>query len=447
MVRTMLLCAAVTVLCASAARADPVLFAAGDIACGASDPAYNGGAGTATACRQRATSNLILANLLPADIVLALGDVQYPAASTQAFPQGYDPSWGRFKTQTAPVIGNHEGITATTGAGYCAYFGAVAHCNAGGRQGGAAFYSFDVGTWHVVVLNSNCAAAGGCAAGSPQYNWLAADLVANHAVCTLAAWHHPRWSSGFEGSNAFMQPIWKLLYDNGADLVLSGHSHDYERFAPIDGNGAVSADGMRQFVVGTGGVDFTGFAGGRVTGSEARQNNTFGVLRLDLHPAGYDWHFLPEAGRLFTDAGSQACRGAPPPPPPPPPPAPKPAKATLAARNVVKLKKVLQRGILLRVTTDQDASLGARGMVKRKVGTRLKTGTTVLQGNGTAIAGRRATVRLTASPRVAKALRRAFSPKRGGRTARRRLRVTLATSVRTAAGQVTVVRRRVTITR
>jgi hypothetical protein len=152
------------------------------------------------------------------------------------------------KPATYQVIGNHEAIT--NGAGYCAYFAAAAHCNSNRRQDGAAFYSFDLGDWHVVVLNSNCVAAGGCDVGSRQYQWLADDLASTWRSCTLAAWHHPRWSSGFDGSNASMQPIWRLLSENGGDLVLSGHSHDYERFAPIDAAGAVNAsDGIRSFVV------------------------------------------------------------------------------------------------------------------------------------------------------------------------------------------------------
>ena len=160
------------------------------------------------------------------------------------------------------------------------------------------------------MVNSNCAAAGGCDVGSPQYQWLADDLRANPRTCTLAAWHHPRWSSGHDGNNVFMQPIWNLFYDNGGDLVLSGHSHDYERFAPIDGSGSVNvSDGMRSFVVGTGGAFFTGI-GTAVAGSQVRQNTTFGVLRLTLHPSSYDWRFLPEAGRTFADSGTQDCRGA-----------------------------------------------------------------------------------------------------------------------------------------
>jgi hypothetical protein len=294
---------------APAAAQDPALFAAGDIACDPDDPSFNGGLGTATACRQQATADRITAG--GADAVIALGDLQYDSASLSNLQRSYALSWGvpAIKSITRPLIGNHEGTSASSGSGYCSYFGAAAHCNSSGQQGGAAFYSFDLGAWHVVVLNSNCTAAGGCEAGSAQYQWLAADLAANPATCTLAAWHHPRWSSGHDGNSVFMQPIWELLHARGADLVLAGHSHHYERFAPINGAGAVDANGMRSFIVGTGGAFFTG-ASGAEPGSQRRQNDTFGVLRLDLHPESYGWAFVAEAGRTFTDAGSQSCRGA-----------------------------------------------------------------------------------------------------------------------------------------
>jgi hypothetical protein len=297
---------AVSATLPGSAAADPVVYAAGDIACDPGDPSFNGGNGTGTACRQKTTAGLMPDGSF--DAVLALGDLQYGAATLSTFEQSYGPSWGRMKAATLPVLGNHEGTTAASGDGYCAYFGAVAHCNSSGSQGGAGFYSFNLGGWHVVMLNSNCDAAGGCDAGSPQYQWLANDLAVNRRTCTLAAWHHPRWTS--DGPNEFMQPIWQLLYANSGDLILSGHTHYYERFAPMDGTGMVNAsDGMRSFVVGTGGVNFAPFGGSPALGSELRENTTFGVLRLVLHPTSYDWSFVQASGPAFTDSGSQSCRG------------------------------------------------------------------------------------------------------------------------------------------
>ena len=287
-----------------ASAADPVIAGAGDISCGTSNSSYNGGLGNATACRQKYTSDLLVAGGYAA--VFTLGDNINDSGSLSNFQQAYDPTWGRVKAITHPNLGNHEGTSAS---GYCTYFGAAAHCNSNGTQAGAGFYSWDIGAWHVVVINSNCTAVGGCDVGSAQYAWLQRDLAAHPAACTLAYWHHPRFSSGHDGSNTFMQPIWKLFYDNGGDVVLSGHSHDYERFAPMDGTGSLNrSDGMRQFVVGTGGAFFTGF-GSAAPNSEVRNNTTFGVLALTLHATSYDWRFVPEAGKTFTDAGSQSCRG------------------------------------------------------------------------------------------------------------------------------------------
>jgi hypothetical protein len=159
-----------------------------------------------------------------------------------------------------------------------------------------------------VVLNSNCSQIGGCDAGSPQERWLRADLAAHPVTCTLAYWHHPRFSSGtVSGSNAFMQPIWQAFSDLGGDVVLSGHEHSYERFAPVDANGTRDeAQGIREFVVGTGGKDFHGFSTPLPT-SEVRNRDTFGILQLTLRPTSYAWQFLPIAGQSFTDTGSGTC--------------------------------------------------------------------------------------------------------------------------------------------
>jgi hypothetical protein len=288
-----------------ASAADPVVAAVGDIACDPADPGFNGGAGTATRCRQGATSDLLVGRGL--DAVLVLGDIQYEDATLAKFMASYDPTWGRLKAITRPAVGNHEYLTPGA-AGYYSYFGTAAGDPAKG------YYSFDLGAWHVVVLNSNCAAVGGCHAGSPQEQWLAADLAAHPDRCTLAYWHHPRFSSGPHGNDASTDAFWRALYAAGADVILTGHDHVYERFAPQDPDGAVDPGrGIRQFVVGTGGKNLTSFPVVRAN-SEVRNADTFGVLEMTLRPSGYEWKFLPAAGGTFTDSGTAACHSAPPPP-------------------------------------------------------------------------------------------------------------------------------------
>jgi len=233
--------------------------------------------------------------------VATLGDNVYESGSASEYANCYNPSWGRHKGRTHPAPGNHEYNTSGA-SGYYGYFGAAAGDPTKG------YYSYTLGAWHVVVLNSNCGAIGGCQKGSAQEQWLRQDLAAHPTACTLAYWHHPRFSSGAEhGSDAEMKPIWQALYDLGADVVLSGHEHNYERFAPQDPNGTRDdARGIREFVVGTGGKSHYGFAAILPT-SEVHNSTTFGVLQLTLHPTSYDWRFVPEAGKSFTDAESDAC--------------------------------------------------------------------------------------------------------------------------------------------
>lgn len=279
----------------------PVVAAAGDIACDPADPNFNGGNGTATACHMKATADAI-AGIGP-DAVLLLGDNQYENGALAKYQASYDPAWGSFKAITYPSPGNHEYLTAGA-AGYYGYFGAAAGDPAKG------YYSFDLGGWHLIVLNSNCAAVGGCGAGSPQEQWLAADLAAHPGVCTLATWHHPRFSSGPHGNDAASQAFWTALYAAGADLVLNGHDHVYERFAPQDPAGAADPVlGIRQITVGTGGKNLTGFPVIRAN-SEVRNATTFGVLELTLYPDGYAWRFVPEAGGAFADSGLGWCHSA-----------------------------------------------------------------------------------------------------------------------------------------
>jgi hypothetical protein len=299
--------AAMALLFASAAptarAAAPIVAAAGDIACNPADPSYNGGNGTATTCRMKATSDLLVGGGFTA--VLLLGDNQYDDGALANYQASYDPTWGRVKGITYPAPGNHDYGTAGA-AGYFTYFGAAAGDPARG------YYSYDLGAWHLVVLNSNCTSLpGGCGPGSAQEQWLAADLAAHSGRCTLAYWHHPRFSSGQHGDDATFQTFWEDLYAAGADVVLVGHDHIYERFAPQDPAGnADPARGLREFVVGTGGRSQTPFATLRPN-SVARSTGVFGVLSLTLYPNGYDWRFLPAAGGgSFADAGTGLCHSA-----------------------------------------------------------------------------------------------------------------------------------------
>ena len=292
------------------AASDPVIAAAGDIACDPAGPTFNGGNGSAGSCRQKYTSDLLANAGLTA--VLPLGDTQYDCGGYQAFLQSYDLSWGRVKNISHPVVGNHEYLTsggtdctvANEGAaGYFNYFGAAA------GNPGQGYYSYDIGTWHVIALNSNCTDIGGCTLSSPQGQWLAADLAANSNWCTLAYWHIPLFSSGGR-AEVNSRDLWQILYDHDADLILNGHDHIYERFAPQAPDGtADSVRGIREFIVGSGGANHTSLET-IAANSEVRNTDTFGVLKLTLHTTSYNWKFVPEAGKTFTDSGSQACHGS-----------------------------------------------------------------------------------------------------------------------------------------
>ena len=294
-----------------AGAGDPVIAAAGDIACDPSNSSFNGGNGSSSSCHMRYTSDLLVNGNYAG--VIALGDNQYYCGGYSAYVQSYDLSWGRVKSITHPSVGNHEYLTSggtgcdssnTGAAGYFKYFGAAA-----GQQG-QGYYSLDIGAWHLVALNSNCSSAGGCGTGSPQYNWLQADLAAHPTACTLAYWHIPLYSSGGRASSN-MRTLWQVLYDNNADLVLEGHDHTYERFAPQNATaGLDTARGLRSFIVGTGGANHTSFTT-VAANSEVRDASTFGILAVTLHPTSYDWQFIPEAGKTFTDSGSTSCHGIP----------------------------------------------------------------------------------------------------------------------------------------
>jgi hypothetical protein len=270
------------------AGADPVIAAAGDIAC---DPTRT--AGAPANCDQAATAQQVV-NLNP-DAVLALGDNQYESNTANQYASVYNTTWGRFKAKIKPAIGNHEYLTAGA-TGYFGYFGAAAGDPAKG------YYSYDLGAWHLISLNSECSHVGGCASGNPQEAWLRADLAAHPNACTLAYWHEPRFSNGQHGNATQMTTIWNDLVAGHADIVLSGHNHDYERYAPMDGSGARSATGVAEWVVGTGGKNHYAISAAPLAGEIVSNDKTFGILKLVLHPTSYDWQFLPAPGYSFTDS-------------------------------------------------------------------------------------------------------------------------------------------------
>jgi acid phosphatase type 7 len=243
------------------------LVAAGDVgSCGSSG--------------DEATARLL--DRLPGTIAL-LGDSVYERGSADEFRRCF--AWARHKPRIRPAVGNHEYLTPGA-RGYFDYFRV--------RQ----WYSYELGAWHVVVLNSNCGPAGGCGSDSPQARWLGADLAAHRSRCTLAYAHHPRFSSGLHGSDRTLAPLWQIMARGGVDVYLAGHDHHYERFGP--------QSGIRQFVVGTGGRSLYPVIG-RLSASRTAQSSTHGLLALALRPDGYSWRFVPVAGS-YRDAGSVACR-------------------------------------------------------------------------------------------------------------------------------------------
>lgn len=275
-------------MAAPAHAATYTVYAAGDIArCAGRDPRWSGAADTAD----------LVAGALAQDrdaAVLTLGDHTYPVGAAGEFAACYEPTWGRFKDRTWPTPGNHE--YGTPGAkAYFDYFGARA---------GPGYYSMQLGSWHVISLNSQVSGD----AAAVQLAWLKDDLARHPARCTLAYWHVPLYSSGGHRPDRRMRAAWQLLYDAGAELVLSGHDHEYERFAPQDANGKLDpARGMRQFVVGTGGAYATPFIFFQPH-AEARDSNVSGVLRVRLHDDSYDWTFLP-ARRDGPDNGALPDHG------------------------------------------------------------------------------------------------------------------------------------------
>jgi hypothetical protein len=238
---------------------------------------------------------------LPSDVIAVLGDLAYENGTTSEFNNCYGPTWGRHKSRERPAAGNHEYGTAGA-SGYFTYFGDLA------GQPGQGYYSYDVGNWHVAVLNSNCADVP-CGATSGQAAWLTADLQAHPRTCTLAYMHHPLFTSHNSSATAGVAPLWQILDDRGVDVLLVGHSHIYERWKPQTSTGVADPNGVRQWIVGTGGryhhaIDVNP----QPANSQVRNDNTFGVLNLTLRATGYDWSFVPVPGASFTDSGSDSCR-------------------------------------------------------------------------------------------------------------------------------------------
>jgi acid phosphatase type 7 len=304
-----------------------VIAAAGDIACDPASSAFNAGRGSSSRkeCMAGSVAELLAAHHVTA--VLPLGDLQYECGRISAFDRSYALSWGRFNAIAHPVPGNHE-YGHTCGLDdpqpYFAYFkghvGSVRH----------GYYSYDIGSWHLIALDSECLYRGApawhnsgwCGAGSSEEHWLRNDLARDRALCTLAYWHKPRFSSGVHGDNQQMSAIWNDLVAAHVDVVLSGHNHDYERFAPLGTtvhehrrpgidptyqDPTLDPTGIREFVVGTGGRSLDRFPHPPLRGELVRNNTTFGALFLTLRPKGYDWQFLPVTGGSFTDSGSATC--------------------------------------------------------------------------------------------------------------------------------------------
>ena len=274
----------------------PSLIAAGDISCDSATPQLP--------CKARETSDLLVSEraLRSLVVVLPLGDLQYDSGTLAEFRKNYDATWGRLNANARPVVGNHEYVTPRA-AGYFDYFIGFG-VDVGARTEG--WYSYDIGEWHFVALNSNCAAVGGCNLGSLQYRWLQSDLATRNKKCTVAYMHHPFQSSGQNGSTPALLPLVQLLHQNKVELVLSGHDHNYERFNPITPELVPDALlGVRLFVVGTGGRDLTGFVR-TATNSAFKTNEHYGALRIIMKDEAYEWGFITTGGAVI-DPGSAVC--------------------------------------------------------------------------------------------------------------------------------------------
>jgi acid phosphatase type 7 len=283
---------------------DPVVAAAGDVACDPASPSFGAGLGSGGFCRQHATSDLLLRMDLSA--ILAAGDLQYEDGQLWKFQQSFDVSWGRFKPLIRPVPGNHEYVVPGA-AGYFDYFNGPGGQTGPAGERGRGYYSFELGSWHVIALNSECAEVGGCGVGSSQEQWLRDDLATHPTACTLAFWHQPQFTSGRHSAQGSMVAAWTALYEADGDLVVNGHEHFYERFAPQTPAGAPdAARGIRQITVGTGGKSRFRFEA-VAPGSEVRENRYHAVLKLTLRAGAYDWELVTAPTGHVADSGTSSC--------------------------------------------------------------------------------------------------------------------------------------------
>ncbi|NQU37322.1 MAG: metallophosphoesterase, partial [Actinobacteria bacterium] len=286
---------------------DAVIAAAGDNACAPGDGDFNDGLGDNGRCFHKYVADTIYSDFDNVDRVLPLGDIQYESGAYSDFLTSYHQSWAKLRSKTSPVLGNHE----SNGNGYFDYFNGVGMTSGVAGTRGEGWYSFETGDaantgWHIVALNSECA---GEVCNAEQLAWLEAELTTSKKPCTLAYWHKPRFSSGAHGDAVSLAPLWDLIHRYGGEIVLSGHDHNYERFAPQNTAGEVDpAFGVRQFVVGTGGKGFRSINPG--PNSEASNADTHGFLELTLQANSYDWRFVPalqNGNGTFTDSGTRAC--------------------------------------------------------------------------------------------------------------------------------------------
>ncbi|RPJ40962.1 MAG: alkaline phosphatase, partial [Chloroflexi bacterium] len=268
-----------------------VLIGAGDIAVCGDAPELQGDEKTAALIENQIRQ-------YPGAVVFTAGDTAYGEGSPAQLRNCFGPTWGRFKDRIRPAAGNHDYMTGS-GSPYFEYFGAAAGETAQG------YYSYDLGDWHIVVLNSNCNDIA-CGPDSKQVKWLRDDLQNSGKACILAYWHHPRWSSGLAGGR-FAATFWRTAAELGVDVVVNGDDHDYERFAPMDAEGNADPNGVREFVVGTGGAPLRQWGEIRPN-SEVRYNGAHGVIQFKLSPGHYEWEFIPAEDTALTDTGSGACR-------------------------------------------------------------------------------------------------------------------------------------------